>query len=779
MKKSILSGLLFGTLALGAGTANALTDIYLIAKPYTVNMPGANNGAIPMWGYAIDVNGACYNTAGAPSVRKNALACTTPAASSPAPGNIPLQDGLVIPAGETSVRIFLTNLLPERTSVVIDGQDMPYSSANKGPTWTDNSIGPRTNNSQRVRSFGREAGANGGRMIYVWTAFRNTPFSGPGSFLLHSGTHPQLQVQMGLYGLVRQNQQDFIFNPATQTVKKEAYPGVFYDFSPKNENEVILFYSEIDPAFHETVAAGGYGPNGTITSTLKYHPTLFLINGQPYQAGITGGIDIGDPGEVNLVRFINAGLETHMPIIEGARMQVLAEDGNVYPFPRDQYSIQIPAMKTKDVLLVLPEPGVYPVVDHMLSLSNPGTAVSGGMIAKLGATAGFGEPVANTDGYTVAEGGTKNVAATAGVLINDVTNGAILNTTPIIAPANASSFTLNADGSFTYVHDGSETVADTFVYEISNSNGISQAFVNISITPVNDAPVAVADTVTTIPKAVPTTLDGIPTAGSDSVGQQFKLIYDRDPVAIAVLANDTDPENDVLSIASFTQPTTGSVEAGNGGRLIYIPVQGATGTFTFSYTMKDASGAVSNSATVSITVSAFINEAPVTVKDLGRVPQNVIAENIVNGVPQPIAGLQPGEINLTLDPLKASLVDILGNDSDDGLLVDPVLFDGRTGLPEHGSTILLGKRHTINGMRQVHSVTLPGTTIVRRYPIIVTRRGGLVAYNGDGKVLYRAPLFFRGVDGFSYFLRDGGGATATNDKNLLSNRASVRINVVQ
>ena len=99
-------------------------------------------------------------------------------------------------------------------------------------------------------------------------------------------------------------------------------------------------------------------------------------------------------------------------------------------------------------------------------------------------------PVANNDTATVAEGGTLNVAA-PGVLANDTDpDGPTLTAILVSGPAHASSFTLNPNGSFTYVHDGSETTSDSFTYKASDGSRISNiATVSITITPVNDAPV--------------------------------------------------------------------------------------------------------------------------------------------------------------------------------------------------------------------------------------------------------------------------------------------------
>src|SRR5205085_10424227 len=66
-------------------------------------------------------------------------------------------------------------------------------------------------------------------------------------------------------------------------------------------------------------------------------------------------------------------------------------------------------------------------------------------------------PVANNDSYNVDEGGTLSVTAPC-VLGNDAgVDSPSITAVLVSGPAHAASFALNADGSFTYVHDGSET----------------------------------------------------------------------------------------------------------------------------------------------------------------------------------------------------------------------------------------------------------------------------------------------------------------------------------
>jgi hypothetical protein len=90
----------------------------------------------------------------------------------------------------------------------------------------------------------------------------------------------------------------------------QAYTGTGYAF----DNEATLLYSEIDPDLHAAVKNDDYGPGKGTTSTINYTPKYFLINGQPYPYGATVIEPVGSPG-TTLLRLLNAGLTTHVPMI--------------------------------------------------------------------------------------------------------------------------------------------------------------------------------------------------------------------------------------------------------------------------------------------------------------------------------------------------------------------------------------------------------------------------------------------------------------------------------
>jgi VCBS repeat-containing protein len=93
-------------------------------------------------------------------------------------------------------------------------------------------------------------------------------------------------------------------------------------------------------------------------------------------------------------------------------------------------------------------------------------------------------PVAADDTGVVTQGATLNEAA-PGVLSNDSDPDGDLLSISLnpVSPPSYGNLTLNADGSYSYTHDGSQTTSDSFVYQVCDSAQLCDtATVNISIT---------------------------------------------------------------------------------------------------------------------------------------------------------------------------------------------------------------------------------------------------------------------------------------------------------
>ncbi len=88
----------------------------------------------------------------------------------------------------------------------------------------------------------------------------------------------------------------------------------------------------------------------------------------------------------------------------------------------------------------------------------------------------------------------------------------------------------------------------------------------------------------------------VPAAGDDSVATPQDAA-----VTIGVLANDSDPDGDPLTVTSTTAPTNGTVTINPDGSILYTPDAGYNGPDSFTYTISDGQGGTTT-ATVNITV---------------------------------------------------------------------------------------------------------------------------------------------------------------------------------
>jgi hypothetical protein len=85
------------------------------------------------------------------------------------------------------------------------------------------------------------------------------------------------------------------------------------------------------------------------------------------------------------------------------------------------------------------------------------------------------------------------------------------------------------------------------------------------------------------------------------------------PVVIDVLANDSDPDHDSLSLTNVSDPAHGSAQI-NGSTILYTPDAGFAGDDSFTYTIDDGRGAAVQ-AGVSVLVNAPVNNPPTAVDD--------------------------------------------------------------------------------------------------------------------------------------------------------------------
>jgi VCBS repeat-containing protein len=195
-------------------------------------------------------------------------------------------------------------------------------------------------------------------------------------------------------------------------------------------------------------------------------------------------------------------------------------------------------------------------------------------------------PSAESDAYSVAEDGELNVAAATGVLDNDTDADGDSLTAAIVVEPSHGTLTFEDDGSFTYVPDADYAGDDGFTYVANDGyTDSSEATVVITVTPVNDAPVA-ADDVYSVPVNGSLTVDA--TAG--------------------VKANDWDVDGDAITVDVADGPDNGQLTLNDDGSFTYTPSADFHGTDTFTYTVND--GTVDSAeATVSIDVNTLSTAA--------------------------------------------------------------------------------------------------------------------------------------------------------------------------
>ncbi len=220
-------------------------------------------------------------------------------------------------------------------------------------------------------------------------------------------------------------------------------------------------------------------------------------------------------------------------------------------------------------------------------------------------------------GQTVPEGGTATITSaqlqaadpdvpptgiTFAVTVLPARGQLLLNNLPVALNGAFTQADVDANR-LAYRHDGSEAASDSFSFTLSNGTTVLRAQTTftfaITITPLNDLPVAVDDGFTT-PGGVPLV---VPAPG--------------------VLGNDSDPEGGALSAQVVANPANGTLALNPTGGFSYTPNPGFSGLDSFTYRASDGA-APSNTATVTIGVGAFptlsISDASVAEGNAGTIP---------------------------------------------------------------------------------------------------------------------------------------------------------------
>ena len=190
---------------------------------------------------------------------------------------------------------------------------------------------------------------------------------------------------------------------------------------------------------------------------------------------------------------------------------------------------------------------------------------------------------------TVAEGAgstTLNITLGSGITFTGVDYtgaGSVGFTTTAITYTPPDNFTGQSD----------ITTGEDVTYTLSNG---TQATETITVTAVNDVPVAVNDTET--------------------------LTEDDGLTSITVLNDDSDADGDSLTVSAISYSGTGTaaINADN-ARINYTPAANFNGTDTITYTVSDGNGGT-DTGTLTITVTA-VNDVPVAVNTQKHSPKTL------------------------------------------------------------------------------------------------------------------------------------------------------------
>jgi len=416
--------------------------------------------------------------------------------------------------------------------------------------------------------FTAEAAANGGTASYTFTNIK------AGTYLYHSGTDITTQVPMGLYGAL-----------VVDVAAGQAYSDVTY------AQDEVLVYSEIDPNLNAAPSTFGGA------RVINWNPQYFLING-----AATADVNINLNEDV-LLRFVNAGLRTFFPTLDGGLfLDFKAEDGNRYPQPLEQYGIELQAGKTIDAMVNTGVDGTYALYDRG---GRYDYAAYGGGISHIVAGAVAGAPTAVDDPYATAEdtplqvGDPGDGVLKDGVLVNDIVGTGGAWSATLVSDVSAGTLTLNADGSFTYDPNANFNGIDLFTY-VANDGGPDSnvATVTITVTATNDEPVAVADFY-------------------DAVEGETLMV-----AAPGVLGNDIDVDGDELTASVVGTQPPGTLVLNSDGSFEYTPLGTEGAVETFDYEACDLALPCST-ATVTITVvGPPANIAPIANDDFAAVAKN-------------------------------------------------------------------------------------------------------------------------------------------------------------
>ncbi|WP_029277763.1 tandem-95 repeat protein [Pedobacter borealis] len=314
---------------------------------------------------------------------------------------------------------------------------------------------------------------------------------------------------------------------------------------------------------------------------------------------------------------------------------------------------------------------------------------------------------------------------------------------------------LNANGTYIYTPNADYNGPDNFVVRVSDGNGgTTNVTTLITVTPVNDAPVASSPAITT---SEDTPKTGIITA--------------------------TDVDGDPLTYTVTTTPANGTVVINANGTYNYTPDANYTGADSFTVTVSDSKGgtvavtinvtvtpvnhptavndvAVTNAGTL-VTINVLANDVkgdaninPATVVITQQVVNGTLSVNAVTG----LVTYTPNVGFFCEDNFRYTVKDVAGNISNVAN-VSIAVNRPPTAVDDNGQTNL----NTPVALSILSNDIKYGMATIVNSSIVITQQpaNGVVSINTiTGIVTYTPNLNFYGTDSFKYTFKDSFGAVS-------------------
>ncbi|MBD1938670.1 cadherin-like domain-containing protein [Microcoleus sp. FACHB-68] len=405
-------------------------------------------------------------------------------------------------------------------------------------------------------------------------------------------------------------------------------------------------------------------------------------------------------------------------------------------------------------------------------------------------------PVLSTNaGLTLTEGGSANVSSgvlqvtdvdtAPAQLIYSVTNSPI-NGTLFLNNVATTSFTQDDinNNRVTYLHSGSETSTDSFIFTVSDgTNTVGASTFNFVINAVNDVPVLATNAGLTLNEGTSGIINTGTLQVTDSDTAPAQLIYSvtNSPTNGTLFLNN-------VATTSFTQDDI------NNNRITYLHSANETASDSFTFTVSDGTNTLSAS-TFNFTINA-VNDVPVLSTNAGLTLNEGTSANVSSGVLQVTdVDTAPAQLiysvtnsptngtlflngvattSFTQDDINNNRVTYLHNGSE--TTTDSFTFtvsDGANTLnaatfainitpvndtPAANNDSYIATEDTPLTVTLANSVLTNDTDAENNSltaPLVTNPNNGTVVFNANGTFTYTPNANFAGTDSFTYQASDG------------------------